>query len=79
MAAEKIDKQTPQFNEPEKGPASFLRAVKKLSDTTIYYTSNEMFEMGMCACDKCGSLCSIDYKYCKVCDDTVTVFYIKKS
>ena len=78
MAAEKINKQTPQFNEPEKSAASFLRAVKKMSDTRIHYTTNHLFQMGICLCDKCGKYCSIDYKYCSKCDDTVIIFYINK-
>lgn len=38
-----------------------------------YLTSNYMFNMGMCNCDQCGALCSIDTKWCNKCEQYIVI------
>lgn len=46
---------------------------EKQSDK-IFYTAQRMFDNGMCLCDKCGEICSVDNKYCRSCRNEIVIF-----
>lgn len=39
----------------------------EISKNQIYQTPQYLFDMGMCLCDRCGKLHSIDYRFCNDC------------
>lgn len=44
----------------------------------VYTTPRRMLKMGICLCDRCGKVASIDYKYCKGCDEEIFIVVTKK-
>lgn len=36
-------------------------------------TSLDLLQLGICICENCGSSCSIDYKFCKKCNEVVLI------
>lgn len=36
-------------------------------DQPVYRTTKAMFALGMCVCDSCGKMHSVDYKFCSKC------------
>lgn len=43
-----------------------------------YCTSTDLLNKGICLCNKCGKTCSVDYKWCSNCKETVVVIVAKK-
>ena len=43
-----------------------------------YETTKEQLKMGMCVCNRCGKLCSTDYKWCSYCLKQVVVISKEK-
>ncbi len=54
-----------------------FKIIKELPDG-FYTTSKAMLKLGMCVCDKCGKTTSIDYKFCKVCNQEILIVVTKK-
>jgi len=46
--------------------------------TLRYCTPANLLDMGICLCNKCGKTCSVDYKWCSNCKETVVVIVAKK-
>lgn len=38
-----------------------------------YCTSDKLHDQGICVCDNCGKLCSIDYRWCSACERPVVI------
>lgn len=36
-------------------------------DQPVYQTTRAMLGIGMCVCDTCGKIHSVDYKFCESC------------
>lgn len=45
----------------------------QLITSSSFKTPRKLFDMGICLCNVCGKQCSIDYRYCKVCNTEVVI------
>jgi hypothetical protein len=43
------------------------------TQTAFHITTDKMISMGMCACEKCGTICDIDYKFCIKCVESIMI------
>lgn len=44
-----------------------------LDNPSEFHTTKELFDLGMCACNSCGKLHSIDYRFCKKCNIEIII------
>jgi len=79
MKIEKNRAQLPNKHNGANGITSheYAMAFQKSENETLFSTSDFLLNMGMCSCDKCGNLCSVDYKWCKNCLRHIAIIKLK--